>query len=180
MNAQEENDRRVEFAEKYLKEGHCKEAIGVYHELVGDYPEQDSYLLALAWACLNGRQLDSARDCFERLFEKELMRNVFTGFAFDELVRIFREKREYGRLVEICEKAVSRYPGDTGLLGELGHACLAAGDWGGERKRRTAVRLISMWRRRAAASRRGGTGGTGIQVVPGVVSGRAPLPAEPG
>jgi tetratricopeptide (TPR) repeat protein len=130
IDAKQTGEPRAEIAEEYLKEGRYQEAIGVYRELVNEYPEQDSWLLALAWACLDGGQGDAAIDCFERLLERELARDIFTGFAFDELVRIFKNRREYGRLVEICDKTVSRYPDDTGLLGELGHACLAAGDAG--------------------------------------------------
>ncbi len=130
MSVQEENDPRAKTAEQFLQEGCFEEAIGVYRELVSKYPERDSYLLALAWACLDGGQTEAAVDCFERLFERELAGKIFIGFAFDELVRIFKEKRQFDRLVAICEMAVSRYPADTGLLGELGHACLAAGRTG--------------------------------------------------
>ena len=126
-DAQRTGDRRREIAEKCLEEGRGEEAIGLYRELVNEYPEQDSYLLALAWACHDAGQIAVAVDCFERLLEKELARDVFTGFAFDELVRILKEKRQSDRLVAICEKVVARYPDDRGLLGELGQACFAAG-----------------------------------------------------
>ncbi|MBI4632385.1 MAG: tetratricopeptide repeat protein [Deltaproteobacteria bacterium] len=130
IDIKQTGDPRREIAEQYLKEGRLQEAIGVYRELVNEYPDQDSYLLALAWACHDAGQIDAAVGCFDCLLEKELARNVFTGFAFDELVRIFKKGRQFDRLVALCEKAVARYPGDAGLLGELGQACLAAGDPG--------------------------------------------------
>lgn len=128
MDDKEINDSRAERAEEYRNNGRYAEAIALYRELVNEYPGQDSYLLALAWALLDAGRPDEAVDCFEALLERELKRDVFSGFAFDELVRIFRHRQDYARLVAVCEKAVSRYPDDRELLGELGHACLAAGD----------------------------------------------------
>ena len=59
--------------------------------------------------------------------ERELKRKVFTGFAFDELVRIYKQEKNFHKLVGICEKAVAAQPEDTGLLTELGNAYLQSG-----------------------------------------------------
>jgi tetratricopeptide (TPR) repeat protein len=59
--------------------------------------------------------------------ERELKRKVFTGFAFDELVRIYKQEKNFHKLVEICEKAVTAQPEDAGLLIELGNAYLRSG-----------------------------------------------------
>ena len=102
------------------------DAIIIYEKLVDMHPGDDSLLFSLAWAFHDGGRLDDAIDCFERLFSAELKREVFTGFAFDELVRIFKEKGEYSRLVDICEKVVAVQPADVALLGDLGDAYLRA------------------------------------------------------
>jgi tetratricopeptide (TPR) repeat protein len=61
------------------------------------------------------------------LLERELKRKVFTGFAFDELVRIYKQEKDFVKLVEICEKVVFAQPEDVGLLTELGSAYLQSG-----------------------------------------------------
>jgi tetratricopeptide (TPR) repeat protein len=64
---------------------------------------------------------------FEKLFQKELARRVFTGFAYDELVRLFREMKQHDRLVDVCERAVAVQKKDLALLFTLGDAYLRAG-----------------------------------------------------
>jgi tetratricopeptide (TPR) repeat protein len=59
-----------------------------------------------------------------KLLEKELQRKIFTGFAFDELVRIFKRDGHYDRLVVICERAMAAQPEDYALMGDLGEAYL--------------------------------------------------------
>ena len=118
---------RCREAEGCLRAGDCQAAIEIYRKLVADYPEQESLLLALAWAYYDMGLQDEAIKCFEQLFAQELSRNVFIGFAYDELVRIFKTSGQYGRLVEICASAVQAQPDDIALLGELGAAYLLAG-----------------------------------------------------
>ena len=65
-------------------------------------------------------------NCFEGLLEKELQGRVFTGFAFDELVRIYRQQGRYDRLIEICEKAAKVQKDDVSLLTTLGDAYFKA------------------------------------------------------
>jgi len=95
--------------------------------LVADYPAEHSYLLALAWACHDFGNLPEAIDCFEQLFHKELAGKIFTGFAYDELVRIYKAEERYDRLVAVCARAAAAQPQDTTLLAELGAALLKAG-----------------------------------------------------
>ena len=114
-------------AEEYLKAGRYREGITIYRKLLADHPEEESILLSLAWAYHDGGDTEQAIDCFERLFENELARKVFTGFAYDELVRIYKSLRQYDRLVDVCERAADVQPQDVALLGELGEAFLKAG-----------------------------------------------------
>lgn len=118
---------RCQQAEEYLQAGHYQTAIDIYLKLVADYPEEESLLLALAWAYHDAGCQDKAIQCFEQLFDKELSRKVFTGFAYDELVRIYKTSGQYDRLVDVCARAAAAQPQDTALLGELGGAYLQAG-----------------------------------------------------
>jgi tetratricopeptide (TPR) repeat protein len=81
----------------------------------------------MAWALKDNGEVEEAIAQFEKLFQKELVRKVFTGFAYDELVRLFRETKHYDRLVEVCERAVAVQPRDLALLYTLGDAYLRAG-----------------------------------------------------
>jgi tetratricopeptide (TPR) repeat protein len=118
---------RCQEAEACLQAGNYPAAIDIYRTLVADYPAEESLLLALAWAYYDAGRQEEAIHCFEHLFAQELSRKVFTGFAYDELVRIFKTRKQYDRLVEICAKAVTAQPTDTALLGELSAAYLQAG-----------------------------------------------------
>ncbi|MFA5810527.1 MAG: tetratricopeptide repeat protein [Thermoleophilia bacterium] len=113
-------------AEACLQAGHYQTAINIYLKLVADYPDEESLLLALAWAYYDDGRQDKAIQCFEQLFDKELSRKVFTGFAYDELVRIYKTLKRYDRLVALCTRAVIAQPHDTALLAELGSAYLQA------------------------------------------------------
>ncbi len=114
-------------AEECLKTGRYQEAIEIYRTLAAASPEEDSLLLALAWACHDAGRLEEAIACFEQLFDKELSRKIFTGFAYDELVRIYKTGGRYDRLVDVCARAAQAQPNDPALLGEWGAACLKAG-----------------------------------------------------
>jgi len=81
----------------------------------------------LAWAYHDGGNREKAINCFEIIFCKELSRSVFIGFAYDELVRIYKGESRYERLVDLCERAVTAQPQDPALLAELGAAYLKAG-----------------------------------------------------
>jgi len=114
-------------ADALIRESRYEEAIEIYRRLTEARPEEDSHLLALAWALHDSGRPEEAAGCFERLFEKELTRRLFTGFAYDELVRIYREGKEWESLISVCERAADAQPEDAGLLRTLGEACLAAG-----------------------------------------------------
>lgn len=116
-----------DLADACAREGRYDEATRLYTQLRDLRPDDDSVLLALAWAYRDGGKRAEAVDCFEILVEKELANPVFTGFAFDELVRVFRSEGEYDRLIRLCERAVAAQPDDVALLFTLGDACSKAG-----------------------------------------------------
>ena len=128
MENSEITDYLSNLAEEFIKEKRYDDAVLLYRKLVNMRPGDDSFRLALAWACHDAGMREEAFDCFEQLLALELERDVFTGFAFDELVRILKKDGDYGRLVEICERVVAKLPDDIGLLGELGEAYLKAGN----------------------------------------------------
>lgn len=101
------------------------DAITHYRQLTERFPEEDSHLLALAWSLLDAGLRQEAADCFELLFRKELARRILTGFAFDELVRIYREDNRWEDLLFVCRRAVAVQPDNIGLLTTLGEAYLA-------------------------------------------------------
>ena len=127
-----------EIAEENSRAGRPAEAARLYEELRKRNPDDDSFTLALAWAYHDSGQIEQAIACFESLFEKELSRRVFTGFAFDELVRLFKGLGRYDRLLLICEKAAAAQPGDYSLLGDLGDAYMKTGQ---------ADRAVEVYRR---------------------------------
>src|SRR5512137_2628696 len=94
-------------ADDLMKKKRYDDAVILYEKLVDMHPGEDSFLLSLAWAYHDGGRIDDAIGCFERLLDAELERNVFTGFAFDELVRIYKEQGKYERLIDVCEKVVN-------------------------------------------------------------------------
>jgi tetratricopeptide (TPR) repeat protein len=127
MSEEANTEQYESMAQLYMKEKRYPEAIAVYRQLIQMKPDMDSFVLCMAWALKDNGQVDEAVIQFEKLFQKELVRKVFTGFAYDELVRLFRETKQHERLVEICERAVAVQPRDLALLYTLGDAYLRAG-----------------------------------------------------
>ena len=127
MSEERKTDYFLHLADDLMKAKRYDDAVILYRKLVDMHPGEDSFLLSLAWAYHDSGRLDDAVDCFERLLNRELQRQVFTGFAFDELVRIFKEKGEYERLVGVCERVVAVQPDDIALLSDLGDAYIKAG-----------------------------------------------------
>jgi tetratricopeptide (TPR) repeat protein len=113
-------------AEQFLKEGKRQEAIALCEAIYKNHPEEESVLLMLAWAHYDNGDTQKALYYLEIIMERELSRKIFTGFAFDELVRIYKQEKQFDKVVEICQKAVSAQPQDVGLLTELGNAYLNA------------------------------------------------------
>jgi tetratricopeptide (TPR) repeat protein len=127
MTNEKKTERYRSLVEECLKAERFEEAITFYRQLIELNPGDDSYLVGLAWAYHDSGCSEQSVACFEQVFEKELRRRIFTGFAFDELVRIFKESRQYDRLVGVCERAVAAQPEDITLLGELAEAYLKGG-----------------------------------------------------
>ena len=123
-------DKFYDLADQRMREGRYDEAISIYHKLAEMNPEDDSIVMSLACAYRDSGKLSDAVLCLERLLEKELKRKIFTGFAFDELVKIYRNEGNYERLVVICEAAVAAQPNDISLLITLGNSYLGAGKTG--------------------------------------------------
>ena len=121
-------DEFYDRADEYMREGRYEEAIELYLKLAKVHPEDDSIVMSLAWAYRDSGKVPDAIRCLEGLLKKELKRKIFTGFAFDELVRIYREEDNYERLVAICEAVVAVQPDDVALLTTLGDAYLGAGN----------------------------------------------------
>ncbi|MHB8770415.1 MAG: tetratricopeptide repeat protein [Syntrophales bacterium] len=115
-----------ERADALLRMGRFPEAIELLRNLAATFPEEESHLLALAWALQDSGNRREAASCFELLFQRELARNLVGGFAYDELVRIHREGNNREGLVSVCERAAAAQPEDAGLLKTLGDAYLMA------------------------------------------------------
>ncbi len=81
----------------------------------------------LSLAFYDSGDTEQALKYLTMLLERELKRKVFTGFAFDELVRIYKQQKDFIKLVEICERAAAAQPEDACLLTELGNAYLQLG-----------------------------------------------------
>ncbi len=118
---------KLDEADDLLKQGEYGEAITCLENLHKIYPQEESVLLRLAWASWDKGNKEHSIEYWEILVDRELQRNVFTGFAYDELVRIYKQEAEIGKLVALCEKAVLVQPQDVGLLEELGKAYLLSG-----------------------------------------------------
>jgi tetratricopeptide (TPR) repeat protein len=119
--------KKLDHADDLRKQGKYKEAIKICEEIHYSHPKEESVILMMAWAYYDNGEADQALKYLNELFDLELQRKIFTGFAFDELVRIYKQEKKYQKLVEICEKAVSAQPEDIGLLVELGTAYLHLG-----------------------------------------------------
>ncbi len=119
--------KRLDTADQLLREGKYPEAILLLEEIYQACPEEESVLLMLAWAYHDSGAMAKAVACLEILLQRELQRKIFTGFAFDELVRIYKQEKNFSKLIEICSSAVAAQPDDIGLLNELGNAYLLAG-----------------------------------------------------
>jgi tetratricopeptide (TPR) repeat protein len=118
---------KLDNADELLQQGKYSEAIVLLEEVHRTYPEEESVLLRLAWAHHDSGATAKAIAYLEILLDRELQRRIFTGFAFDELVRIYKQEKNFSKLVEICTNAASVQPDDVCLLSELGNAYLLAG-----------------------------------------------------
>ena len=142
MQKGEDYDLLYDRADQYAGEGRIEKAIDLYKQLLVAYPYDDSLIISMAWAYRDSGDTGKAIGCLEGLLERELMRDVFTGFAYDELVRMFRETGDNKRLIDLCEKVAAVQPGDAALLATLGESCLRVGK--NERAIEVFEMLISM------------------------------------
>lgn len=127
MTKKNQMTHRLDQADTLLTEGKYEEAIELLEAIRTEHPDEDPVLLRLAWASWDNGDKNRSVEYWETLLDRELQHKVFTGFAYDELVRIYRQENRIDRLICVCEKAVLVQPEDVGLLTELGNACLLAG-----------------------------------------------------
>lgn len=121
------NQPLIDEADRLLGQGKYGEAVALLEAFHRRHPLQEPVLLRLAWASWDSGNKEQSLEYWEELLEQELRRRVFTGFAYDELVRIYRQEALFEKLVAVCEKAVVVQPDDICLLTELGNAQLQAG-----------------------------------------------------
>ena len=117
----------LDIADELLAQGRHGEAIAVLEELETALSGEEQVLLRLAWASWDHGDKERSIRYWETILDRELQRKVFTGFAYDELVRIYKQESQIEKLVTLCEKATGVQPLDIGLLEELGGAYLLAG-----------------------------------------------------
>jgi len=117
----------IDEADRLLRQGKYGEAVALLEAFHSRHPDQEPVLLRLAWASWDSGNKKQSLEYWEMLLERELKRRVFTGFAYDELVRIYKQEALFEKLVAVCEKAVALQPDDVCLLTELGNAQLQAG-----------------------------------------------------
>ena len=127
MTADDFTPNDLNFADDLMKSGRPADAVPIYRKWAEAHPDEDSHLFTLAWALYDIGETTQAITCFEQLLQKEISRQPFTGFAFDELVRIYREGKNWEDLVSVCERTMAAQPEDTGIIQTLGEAYLSAG-----------------------------------------------------
>lgn len=128
MTETKDMTEKLDVADRLLGQGKYPEAIAGLEEIHRVRPEDESVLLRLAWAFWDSGDKERSVQYWEILLDQELQRKVFTGFAYDELVRIYKQEGAALKLVRLCEKVAGVQPQDSGLLEELGKAYLLAGD----------------------------------------------------
>ena len=101
MMQDDHKTEKLDEADGLLKQGKYSEAIALLENICGIYPEEESVLLRLAWASWDNGNKEGSIAYWEILLDRELQRKVFTGFAYDELVRIYKQEGEIEKLVAI-------------------------------------------------------------------------------
>jgi tetratricopeptide (TPR) repeat protein len=127
MMKENKKTKEIDSLGNLLRQGKYREAITLGKKIHKTYPEEESALLMLSWACYDNGDIKQAVKYLNILLERELQRKIFTGFAYDELVRIYKQEKNFHKLVEVCERAATAQPEDVGLLVELGNAYLQSG-----------------------------------------------------
>lgn len=116
--------QNIDLADVLLKEEKYTEAISLLEKIYQSHPNEESVLLRLAWSFWDSGDKTGSLHYWQILLDRELQRQVFTGFAYDELVRIYKQENRIEDLVALCEKAARVQPEDIGILEELGNAYL--------------------------------------------------------
>lgn len=115
---------KIDVADTLLSQRKFDEAITLLKQIHRTDPHEESVLLRLAWASWDNGDKEHSIEYWEILLDRELQRKVFTGFAYDEMVRIYKQEGQVKKLVALCEKVTAIQPQDIGLLEELGKAYL--------------------------------------------------------
>lgn len=118
---------KLDAADHLLSQRNFDDAITLLKQIHHTNPHEESVLLRLAWASWDSGDKEHSIEYWEILLNRELQRKVFTGFAYDELVRIYKQEGKIEKLVALCEKTAGIQPQDIGLLEELGKAYLLSG-----------------------------------------------------
>jgi len=120
--------KKLDSAENLIQQGKYREAVVILKKLHAASPEDEPVLFMLAMASYDSGDTKQAETYLNVLLKKELKRKVFTGFAFDELVRFYKQQKNFQKLVDLCEQALTVQPEDVGLLTELGNAYMQCGE----------------------------------------------------
>ena len=142
MPEKDNKTKNIDFAENLITQGKHQEAIAILKKLHEASPDHEPVLFMLAMACYDSGDTKQAEKYLNVLLKEELKRKVFTGFAFDELVRLYKQQKNFQKLVRLCEKAAAVQPEDAGLLTELGNAYMQCGE--NEKARGIYERLTDM------------------------------------
>ncbi len=113
-------------ADHLIAQKRYQDAAALLAEMISHAPDDESVMLRLAWTFWDMKDKEQSIFYWEQLFERELSRRIFTGFAFDELARIHKQENRPDLLVALCRRAVAAQPDDIGILTEMGNACLLA------------------------------------------------------
>ncbi len=128
MTDENQITKALDEADRLLTGGHYAQAVERLENLRAKYPDEEPVLLRLAWAFWDNGDAAKSIDCWEALLERELRHRVFTGFAYDELVRIYKQEGRIRDLIRVCEKTVAVQTDDVGILTEMGLTYLLAGE----------------------------------------------------
>src|SRR5512145_1972773 len=103
MTSTKDLTKKLDEADSLLKQGKYHEAIARLEKIRRIHPEEEAVLLRLAWAFWDCKDRERSVHYWEILLDRELQRKVFTGFAYDELVRIYKQEGDIAKLVALCE-----------------------------------------------------------------------------
>jgi len=97
--------RKIDSAENLLRQGKYREAIILCEEIHKAHPEEESVLLMLSWAYYDSGDTKQAIKYLNTLLDRSLNERFLQDLPFDELVRIYKQEKNFQKLVGICEKS---------------------------------------------------------------------------